>query len=70
MPFWEVPDNPVVANLCRTGTPDGKEPRPPRCPWCGREADTLYIERGSNQILGCGACVKKADAYEFFDENL
>lgn len=39
--MWnDIPDDPVIQNMERTGYPDGKEPRYPRCPCCGEECET------------------------------
>ena len=32
-----IPDHPVIRNMEATGYPDGKYPKYPRCPVCGRE---------------------------------
>lgn len=40
--MWnDIPDDPVIQNMERTGYPDGKEPRYPRCPCCGEECETM-----------------------------
>lgn len=52
----DLPDHPVVANLIRTGYPDGKEPTYPRCPICGEECETLYEDRDGT-VFGCDNCV-------------
>ena len=69
MPYWEIGDNPAVRNLCKTGYTDGGEPKIPRCPCCGEEADTFYVLRGTGEIVGCLDCIRKADAYECENEE-
>lgn len=69
MPYWQAPDSPVVANLCRTGYWDGEEPRQPVCPCCGQAADTFYVVSKTLDIVGCTGCIRKADAYEYFDSS-
>ena len=32
--------------------------KPPRCPVCGRECDTLYLEEPSGELIGCENCVR------------
>lgn len=61
--FNELPDHPVVANLLRTGYPDGKEPEYPHCPVCGAETDTVYRNKDL-EIVGCGECLISRDAWE------
>ena len=56
-------DHPVVANLLRTGTPDGKEAKYPRCPWCGAEAENFYRHR-IRGIIGCDRCLVEVPYYE------
>ncbi len=58
-----VPDHPVIRNMERTGWPDGKEQGYPRCPVCGAECDTVYVDR-HRDVLGCERCVKCADAWD------
>lgn len=60
---YDLPDHPVVQNLERTGYPDGKEPRYPRCPVCGYETDMFYKDR-DGWIIGCDKCVSTVDAWE------
>lgn len=54
-----IADHPVIANMERTGHPDGKEPPRPTCPVCGADdPETLYYRRGDNEVLGCDHCIK------------
>lgn len=55
-------DHPVIENLMRTGTPDGKEERYAHCPVCGAECD--YIFKNKWEILGCDVCIDKVDSFE------
>ena len=59
----DLPDHPVVANLIRTGYPDGKEPTYPHCPICGEECETLYKDR-SGEVFACDNCVSAQDAWD------
>ena len=56
------PENPIVANLERTGYPDGKEPEYPHCPVCGEETDTIYKSKDGD-IVGCDNCITTSDAW-------
>mgnify|MGYP001659084809 CR=1 FL=1 len=59
----DFPDHPVIRNLERTGYPDGKESRYPRCPICGCECEDIYINKDF-EIVGCDICLKQTDAWE------
>ena len=58
-----IPDHPVIANMERTGYPDGREPQPPRCPVCDKECETIYKDR-SGDIFGCDRCVTAVDVWD------
>ncbi|MEA4932588.1 MAG: hypothetical protein VB071_03225 [Lawsonibacter sp.] len=58
----EIPDHPIIRNMERTGYPDGREPRGPVCPVCGREADVFYQRDG--EIIGCWGCVREVNYEE------
>jgi hypothetical protein len=47
-----------------TGYPDGKYPKYPRCPVCGRECDTIYKNTIDNEIVGCDECISREDPWE------
>ena len=65
--MWnDIPDDPVIQNMERTGYPDGKEPRYPRCPCCGEECETMYKDRFGASV-GCDDCVETKDAWEVDD---
>lgn len=57
-------DNPIIENMKLTGYPDDKEPKYPRCPVCGEETDTFYLD-ANNEIVGCSECIHKIDAWDF-----
>jgi len=63
---YDLPDHPVVQNLERTGYPDRKEPRCPRCPICGEECETIYKDR-YGAYVGCDVCMETKDAWEVED---
>ena len=54
--------------------PDCQPDRPeaddfiPRCPVCGRECDTLYLD-SNREVSGCDRCVTLIDAYEYLYEE-
>lgn len=53
----DLPDHPVIRNLERTGYPDGKDPRYPKCPVCGEECETVYKTK-DYEIVGCNLCLR------------
>ena len=63
MPY-DIPDHPVIANLERTGYPDGREPDPLLCPLCGGECETLYRDKIFQVIVGCDLCIEIIDPWE------
>lgn len=59
----DIPDHPVIRNMERTGYPDGKEPKTPRCPVCGANCGYIYTYKGS-EVVGCDTCLTANDAYD------
>lgn len=57
-----IPDHPVIANMERTGYPDGKTPDEPHCPVCGCECEDVYKDK-NNEIVGCNNCITTHDAW-------
>lgn len=62
--MMNIPDHPVIANMERTGHPDGREPKPPRCPVCDKEFETLYKDRYGD-VVGCDCCMTTVDAWDY-----
>lgn len=61
MSNWRTIEHPAIRDAERTGYASGKEPRPPVCPECGAETDTVYCRDG--EVVGCDRCVHPADAW-------
>ena len=40
----------------------------PVCPICGRECDTLYLDK-DRDVAGCDRCITLKDAYEYLSEE-
>ena len=59
-----IPDHPVIANMERTGQPDGREPAPFLCPVCGGECESIYRLKENNEVLGCDLCIESIDPWE------
>lgn len=55
--------HPDITAIERTGYPDGYEDIMPRCPKCGSETDTIYINI-DNEIMGCDGCLRARDAWD------
>ena len=64
MGAYSIPDHPVIANMERTGYPDGKEPDPVLCPICGKECETIYRDRTFKAIVGCDLCIESIEPWE------
>lgn len=64
MTIKDVPERPDVERTIRTGYP--KEPRPPRCPMCGAECESIF-RRPDGEILGCENCVEIEDSWLMAD---
>ena len=60
----EIPDHPVIANMERTGYPDGREPDPPFCPLCGGECETIYRRKEDREIVGCDLCIQSIEPWD------
>lgn len=67
----DLPDDPIIRNMERTGYPDGKEPEEPHCPVCGKVCEYVYTYEGV-EIDGCDQCLTAKHAYdvsECFPDN-
>lgn len=65
---YDIPDHPVIANMMRTGYPDGKEPPEYCCPVCGAECETIYTD-SCREPVGCDVCLSAVDAYDYYDQE-
>lgn len=59
-----IPDYPVIANMERTGHPDGIEPEPCLCPLCGGECETIHRRKQDREIVGCDLCLESIEPWE------
>lgn len=66
--MFDIPDHPVVANMMRTGYPDGREPKEMSCPICGADAEQFF-ETKSGEIVGCDCCLTRRYYYEYETEG-
>ena len=53
----QIPDDPRIRDAELNGYP---EPDPVKCPVCGDEAETFYLQDGI--VIGCEHCVVETDA--------
>lgn len=60
----DIPDHPVIANMERTGHPDGKWPEPLLCPLCGGECEIIYRIRENREVVGCDLCIESIDPWD------
>ena len=45
-------------------TPKKKIEELPTCPICGAETDTVYVQKGTYDIVGCDECLQSKDAWD------
>lgn len=64
----QIPDHPIIRNMERTGYPDGKEPRMPKCPICGEPCHTVYTNLYC-EIVGCTGCISTEIAADVLDDE-
>lgn len=59
----QIPDDPIIACIERTGFPPWEKQDTPICPVCGQECETVYCD-ASGEIVGCDECLCRKDAWE------
>ena len=64
MPLSVIGDHPVIANMEQTGHPDGREPDTYRCPFCGKECESIFKHKSTGEIVGCDNCIEGVDPWE------
>lgn len=63
----QIPDDPIIRMMERTGYPSERYQDEPRCPVCGELCETLYKDRYGD-IVGCDECITTLNAWEENDE--
>ena len=58
----QIPDDPIIHAMQRTGFPPWHKNEEPRCPCCGSDCSTVYKVDG--EIVGCDNCVNSFDAWD------
>lgn len=59
-----LPDAPWIRDAELNGI---DAPDPVKCPVCGEECDTIYVNKDSHDALGCRKCIHFMDAYDWKD---
>lgn len=63
--MYNIPDDPVIRCVERTGHPPWeKDDSAYECPICGKECETLYVDRGTYEVLGCDNCIRAYDVWD------
>ena len=61
----QIPDAPWIRDAERYGYP---EPDPVKCPCCGEECETIYMDQ-CGTVFACDVCLDHKDAYEWAEEE-
>ena len=59
----QIPDDPIISCMERTGYPPRHRQTGPVCPICGAECDFVYKD-AYREIVGCNECLTAYDADE------
>lgn len=62
----DLPDAPWIRDAELNGMPSAD---PVICPVCGEECETIYLDDGCCNVLGCDNCIRTMDAYDWFEEQ-
>ena len=62
----QIPDAPWIREAEMYGYP---EPKPVKCPVCGEECETIYMDFDRN-VFGCDECILKKDAWDWMADEL
>ena len=63
----QIPDAPWIRDAEMNGMPSAD---PPECPVCGKRCETIYMDRNSDDVLGCDRCLIGVDAWEWLDQQI
>ena len=61
-----IPDAPWIVEAETKGI---YSPEPPKCPLCGRNCETVYIDRSNGEAIGCDKCIRSVDAWDYQERN-
>ena len=61
---WLEMQHPVISNMEKYGTPDGKEIVEPRCPICKSYSMSYVLRNQDGEIVGCDECLRQIDPWD------
>ena len=61
-----VPDAPYIQEAQQEGI---HSPDPVKCPICNKRAELIYLSPSGYCVEGCDKCIKRVDAYEWYEEK-
>jgi len=61
-----IPDAQWIRKAKLNGMPSAD---PVICPVCGKECETIYLDDGCINVVGCDNCIRTMDAYDWFEEQ-
>ena len=64
----DLPDAPWIREAEMYGYPPYDEGPEPVCPICGKECETIYLDKDGEEV-GCDVCIRTKDAWEWADEH-
>ena len=62
----DLPDAPWIRDAELNGMPSADSVI---CPVCGKECETIYLDDGCLNVVGCDNCIRTMDAYDWFEEQ-
>lgn len=65
----DLPDAPWIRDVEMYGMPPYDDDPDPICPVCGKECETIYLDDGCINVVGCDNCIRTMDAYDWFEEQ-
>lgn len=68
--YDDLPDHPDIRKMEMYGTlqVDMNEREAVYCPFCGRECDTIYLDKNGDAV-GCDQCIQTEDAFDWADNQ-
>lgn len=64
----QMPDAPRIREAEMYGMPPYDDGPEPTCPFCGRDCETIYLDKDGNEF-GCNVCIQTQDAWEWAKEK-
>ena len=63
-----IANAPYIREAEMYGMPPYDEPPEPVCPICGKECETIYMNKDKD-VFGCDVCIRIQDAWEWAEEK-